>query len=85
MAKKSKFEWAVIEKVKALREKKQLSQVDIAKMLDLSAGFIGQIESPNSASKYNLNHINKLALKMECSPRDLMPEKAVVESGKGKK
>jgi transcriptional regulator with XRE-family HTH domain len=85
MAKKSKFEWAVIEKVKALREKKQLSQVDIAKMLDLSAGFVGQIESVNSPSKYNLNHLNRLALEMGCSPKDFMPEKGVVESGKGKK
>lgn len=83
--KKSKFEWAVVERVKSLREKKQLSQADVALMLGLSSGFIGQIESVNSPSKYNLDHLNRLALELECSPKDFIPEKAVVESGKGKK
>jgi transcriptional regulator with XRE-family HTH domain len=85
MAKKSKFEMAVVEKVKAMREEKNLTQDDIAAMLDFTRGFIGQIESPNSASKYNLDHLNRLALEFGCSPKDFIPEKAVVESGKGKK
>jgi transcriptional regulator with XRE-family HTH domain len=76
---------AVVEKVKAMREEKNLTQDDIAAMLDFTRGFIGQIESPNSASKYNLDHLNRLALEFGCSPKDFIPEKAVVESGKGKK
>jgi transcriptional regulator with XRE-family HTH domain len=84
MAKKTKFEIAVIDKVKDLRIKKNLTQDDIAVFLNASRGFIGQIESPSSGSKYNLNHLNKLAQEMGCSPKDFMPEKAVVEGTKGK-
>lgn len=80
MAKKSKFEIEVIDKVKELRLKKNLTQDDIAMFLNASRGFIGQIESPDSASKYNLNHLNKLAQEMGCSPRDFIPDKPVAES-----
>ena len=73
MAKKSKFEIEVIDKVKELRLKKNLTQDDIAMFLNASRGFIGQIESPDSASKYNLNHLNKLAQEMGCSPGILYP------------
>lgn len=85
MAKKTKFEIAVIDKVKDMRIKKNFTQDDIAVFLNASRGFIGQIESPSSASKYNLNHLNKLAQEMGCSPKDFMPEKAVVEGTKGRK
>lgn len=84
MAKKSRFEIEVIDKVKELRLKKNLTQDDIAMFLNASRGFIGQIESPDSASKYNLNHLNKLAQEMGCSPKDFIPEKPVTE-GKGRK
>lgn len=85
MAKKSKFEIEVIDKVKELRLKKNLTQDDIAMFLNASRGFIGQIESPDSASKYNLNHLNKLAQEMGCSPRDFIPDKPVAESKNRKK
>lgn len=84
MAKKSKFELAIIDKVKELRIQKNLTQDDIAAILNISRGFVGQIESPNSESKYNLNHLNKLALEMGCSPQDFIPEKPINEGGKGK-
>ncbi len=79
---KTKFELAVVNKVKEIREAKGLSQDTIAMYLDLSRGFIGQIESPTSPSKYNLNHLNILALELDCSPRDFMPEKAIANNNK---
>jgi transcriptional regulator with XRE-family HTH domain len=78
MAKKSNFELAVIQKVKETREKRDLSQRDIAAILGFSEGFIGQIESPNNPSKYNLNHLNILAKELECSPRDFLPEEPIL-------
>ena len=72
--KKSKFELAVIQKVKEFREYRELGQRDIAAILGVTEGFIGQIESPNSASKYNLNHLNTLAKELQCSPKDFIPE-----------
>lgn len=85
MAKKSKFEIAVIDKIREMRLKKKLTQDDLAMFLNTSRGFIGQVESPNSGSKYNLNHINKLAQEMNCSPQDFFPEKSVSEVTKAKR
>lgn len=79
MAKKSNFELAVIEKVKSIRISKGLGQRDIAAILGFTEGFIGQIESPNSPSKYNLNHLNTLAKELDCSPKDFIPEKPVID------
>jgi transcriptional regulator with XRE-family HTH domain len=59
--KKSKIELFVIQKVRERREGEGLSQADLAFKLDVSLGFIGQVESSNYPAKYNLNHLNKLA------------------------
>jgi transcriptional regulator with XRE-family HTH domain len=72
---KTEIELYVVNKVKERRIALNLSQEDIARILDFSRGFIGQVESPLSASKYNLNHLNKLALEMGCSVKDFLPDK----------
>ncbi|HMI79005.1 MAG TPA: helix-turn-helix transcriptional regulator, partial [Ferruginibacter sp.] len=72
----------VINKIKEIRIDKGFSQEDIASALNTSRGFIGQIESPNHAAKYNLNHLNILAKELQCSPKDFLPEKSVSEIGK---
>lgn len=77
--KKTKFEIAVIDRVREIRNDKDLSQDDIAAILGLSRGFIGQIESPNSPSTYNLNHLNRLAYEFDCSPQDFLPGKYIRE------
>jgi transcriptional regulator with XRE-family HTH domain len=51
-----------------------MSQEDIARILDTARGFIGQVESPNYAAKYNLNHLQKLAKEFSCSMKDFFPE-----------
>lgn len=76
---KSKFDLAIIDLVKEMRAKKKLSQDDLAEFLEVTRGYIGQIESPHTRSKYNLNHLNRLAFEMKCSPRDFVPEKAFDE------
>jgi len=70
---KTKIEQYVIDKIKEVRMEKGFSQDDIAAFLDTTRGFIGQVESPNHISKYNLNHINKLAVELGCSPKDFLP------------
>lgn len=77
---KTKFEIAVIDKVIQFRRQKGLSQEYLANVLNLTKGFIGQIESPKHSSKYNLNHLNKLAQEMDCSPKDFMPDEAILEN-----
>jgi transcriptional regulator with XRE-family HTH domain len=76
---KSKFDLAVINRVKEIREAKGFTQDDLAEFLDTSPGYIGQVESPATRSKYNLNHLNRLALEMKCSPRDFLPEDPFAE------
>jgi transcriptional regulator with XRE-family HTH domain len=65
----------VIAKVKEKREQANLSQSELALRLDVSNGFIGQAESSNSPTKYNLNHLNRLAIIFGCSIKDFMPDK----------
>jgi len=79
---KSKFELFVIEKVKERRQELNISQVQLAYLMDLSIGFIGKIESPKYPSCWNLDHLNKLAEILTCSPKDFLPEKSLKSTGK---
>jgi len=72
---KTDIEAYVINKVKEKRELAKLSQSELATQLDVSNGFIGQAESSKSPSKYNLNHLNKLAIIFKCSVKDFLPDK----------
>ncbi|SEI82954.1 Helix-turn-helix [Dyadobacter sp. SG02] len=74
MPEKTDFEIAVINQVRKVRKAKGYTQDDLAMFLNLTRGFIGQIESPKFPSKYNIEHIGILAREMNCSPRDLMPD-----------
>ena len=76
-AKKTEIELFVISKAKEKREQAGLSQAELAFKLDVSLGFIGQAESPNHKSKYNLNNINKLAEILNCSPQDFLPKEVL--------
>jgi len=71
---KSDIEAYVINKVKEMREQNKLSQSELAVLLNVSNGFIGQAESSKSPTKYNLNHLNSLAVIFKCSLKDFMPE-----------
>lgn len=72
---KNKIDWFIINQVREMRQFKGLSQDDVSLHLNLSKGFIGQIESPNFIAKYNTGHLNELAKLFKCSPKDFMPEK----------
>jgi transcriptional regulator with XRE-family HTH domain len=72
---KSDIEAYVINKVKEKRVQQNLSQSELAVRLNVSNGFIGQAESSNSPTKYNLNHLNQLAIIFNCSVKDFIPEK----------
>lgn len=76
---KSDIETFVINKVREKREDAKLSQSELAVRLDVSNGFIGQAESSKHPTKYNLNHLNKLAFIFECSVKDFIPDKPFKE------
>ena len=72
---KVNIEQYVIDKVKEKRLKMNISQAELARLMDVSEGFIGNIENPNYRAKYNLNHLNELAKILQCSPKDFIPDK----------
>jgi len=78
-AQKTKFELAVIDRVREIRLKKGFSQSYIASLLGTATSFISGVESPNVASKYNLNHLNRLAKELDCSPQEFIPTQFVAE------
>ena len=77
MGKEADIEKYVIDKVKERRLELGISQADLAHSLDVSEGFIGNIENPNYPEKYNLRHLNELARILKCSPKDFLPDKAL--------
>ncbi len=77
--KKTRFEIAVIDKVREIRLEKGFTQEYVAGLLGVATSFISQVESPGIASKYNLNHLNRLAYEFGCSIKDFMPDKPIKE------
>lgn len=73
----SPIEQYVIDKVREMRIAKGISQRELADLLDISNGFIGMAESTKKRAKYNLQHINDIAKVFKCSPKDLLPDKAL--------
>lgn len=67
----------VIDFVMSLRNKKDLTQDDIANILQVSRSFVKDVESRNERAKYNIRHINALADYFELSPRDFLPENPI--------
>ena len=68
------IEQYVIDIVRKKRLEKRWSQKELAYRMELSIGFIGDVENPTYRAKYNLNHINELAKVFECSPKDFLPD-----------
>ncbi|WP_157257995.1 helix-turn-helix domain-containing protein [Pedobacter ginsenosidimutans] len=76
---KSNFELAIVENVKRIRNQHKKYQPYIAMVLEVTDGYIGQIESVRSASMYSFDQLNKIAQEFNCSPKDFMPAESVQE------
>lgn len=75
MGKEAEIEKYVIDQVRDKRIKSKLSQAALAQLMEVSEGFIGNVENPNYPEKYNLRHLNELAKIFKCSPKDFMPDR----------
>ena len=71
----SELDFYVINKVREIRAKKKISQVDLSIAMKIAEGAIGKIENPKERAKYNIRHINLLAKALGCSPKDFFPDK----------
>lgn len=71
------IEQYVIDKVKEIRTSKGISQARLAHLIELSVGFIGNVENPKHIAKYNLNHLNRISLELNVPFNELFPEKGI--------
>src|SRR3954462_2755268 len=71
---KSDFELAIVDLVRQKRRENKLTQENIAICLNVTPGYIGQIESLTEPSMYTHDQLNILAIEMDCSPKDFYPE-----------
>lgn len=72
-SKLTSIEQYIVNRVVEMRKARKISQAQLATLLGVSNAFIGQVETPHHASKYNINHLNKLAIILNCSLADFMP------------
>jgi len=70
---KSEIDLFVIKKIKAKRLGFGISQRGIADILEVSAGFVGQVESRKYDVKYSVHQLYLIAKEFECSVADFFP------------
>lgn len=70
----------VIDRVRELRIKHDFSQADIAYAIGVNKSFIGAVENPKHRSKYNIEHLNRIAIVLNCKFADFFPDKPFYES-----
>ncbi|MDR2885208.1 MAG: helix-turn-helix domain-containing protein [Rikenellaceae bacterium] len=79
---KTEVEQWVIDKVRKIRIERRISQAELALKLGVSRGFIGDVENPKKRAKYNLNHINEIALIFDCPMAVFFPEHPILQTWK---
>ncbi|WP_320911572.1 helix-turn-helix transcriptional regulator [Butyricimonas paravirosa] len=72
---KSAIEWYIVQEVKKRRKANKWSQQYLADCMNISRGYLKNIESPKSIASYNVDRINDIAKIFGISPRELWPEK----------
>ncbi|AZB33418.1 MULTISPECIES: helix-turn-helix domain-containing protein [Weeksellaceae] len=67
----------VIKRVKEIREAKNITQEELSLSIGKNIGFISQIEAPSKKAKYNLIHLNMIAIALGCSIKDFLPNEPI--------
>jgi len=72
---KTEFQYKVISRIKKLREEKNYTQASIAKLLEISPGQLGNIESIKQEHKFTLAQILKICDELNISIENIfLPE-----------
>ena len=66
--------------VKKRRKELNLTQEQLADEVGFSNTFISERES--GIKRYNISHLNKLAIALKCSPKDFLPNEPFKEDAK---
>ncbi|MDQ8143412.1 helix-turn-helix transcriptional regulator [Chryseobacterium sp. CFS15] len=67
----------VIRRVKEVRESKSITQEELSLSIGKNIGFISQIEAPSKKAKYNLIHLNLIAIALGCSIKEFLPDEPI--------
>lgn len=79
---KNEYQLSIILKIKKERELRGLGQKNIADMLHLSIGQVGNIESPKYPHKYTLRQLNTLCKHFKIPTEQLfIPDDSYMEPG----
>jgi len=73
----NEIERYVIKRVKEIRESKNITQEELSLSIGKNIGFISQIEAPSKKAKYNLIHLNLIAIALGCSIKDFVPDEPI--------
>lgn len=74
----SKIDLYIIEQVKTRRKELGLSQIELAHLIDAPDSFVSAVESLKHRSKYNVRHLNLIAIALKCSPKDFWPAEPIL-------
>ena len=77
MSETTVIEQYIIDCIREERTKRGISQAQLARLIGVSEGFIGNVENPKYRDKYNFKHLNAIAKALDCSPRIFLPDKAL--------
>lgn len=69
------IELFIIEKVKEMRIRMNISQLELSQKLNLNDSFVSHVETTSKRAKYNISHLNEISKILECSPKDFWPDK----------
>lgn len=69
----------VIARIKEIRESKGITQEELSLSIGKNIGFISQIEAPSKKAKYNVIHLNLIAIALGCSIKDFFPDEPIKE------
>ncbi len=67
----------VIRRIKEIRESESITQEELSLSIGKNIGFISQIEAPSKKAKYNLIHLNLIAIALGCSIKDFLPDEPI--------
>lgn len=77
MAELTEIERIIAQKVREMRQDRNMSQLDLSQRIGVNDSFVGQVERVGTRQKYNIRHLNEIAKVLKCSLWDLIPKEPV--------
>ena len=72
----------VAQKVRERRDALGMSRQELADSLNLNETNLRRAEDPRLSVKYNLDHLNAIAIVLKCSISDFFPSQPIIKDAK---